>query len=268
MVYALRESLIDYVFSIVLKAGGKCLAIGLDVRDEDAVKAAIEKTVATFGGIDIVVNNASAMFPFGLEELTTKRFLLMNDVILKGSFFVTKYAYPHLKKSANGHVLNICPPLILEKSWFKNLGHLAVMKYAISLSTLALSEDLRKDSIAVNALWPKTAFWSAFVVRAGAYTDALRQFSRKTCVMSDAAYAMLIKDSKTYTGQFVYDDDVLLNEGITDFEQYAEKPGNPLIVDIFVRPEDCKTFIPLPSDDATLQSLQDLLKEDQSKSKL
>lgn len=187
------------------------------------------------------------MFPQSLENLDTKRFLLMNDVILKGSFFVTKYALPHLKKSSNPHVLNICPPLIIEPFWFKHLGHLAVMKYAISLQTLALSEDLKEAGIAVNGLWPKTAFWSAFMVRAGGYTEALRKYSRKPAIMSDAAYTMVTKPSREYTGRFEYDDDFLQREGITDFEQYAEVPGNPLIVDIFVRQEDCKTFTPLAS---------------------
>jgi citronellol/citronellal dehydrogenase len=244
----------------VIAAGGKCLPLALDVRDEAAVKAAIEKTVQTFGGIDIIVNNASSMYPTGIEDLDTKRFHLMNDVILRGTFMVTKYSLPHLKKSQNPHILNICPPLILEPSWFKYLGSLAVFKYAVSLHTLGLSEDLKESGVAANGLWPKTAFWSAFVSRAGGYSDALRKFSRKPEIMTDAAYAMLCKPSREYTGKFVYDDDVLMSEGITDFEQYAEEPGNPLIVDIFVRKEDCKTFTPVADIEESLKGMSEVLK--------
>jgi citronellol/citronellal dehydrogenase len=244
----------------VLAAGGKCLAIGLDVRHEDAVRDAIEKTVATFGGIDVVINNASAMHPYRLQDLDVKKFNLMNDVIMKGTFYVTKYSLPHLKNSPNPHILNICPPIHIVDSWFKYLGHLAVMKYAVSLSTLSLSQELAQDGIAVNALWPKTAFWSAFMSRAGGYTESLRQYSRKPDIMSDAAYCMITKDSRAYTGNFMYDDDVLLSEGVTDFEAYAEVPGNPLMVDIFVKDEDCRTFTPLSTTDEALKNVQRMLK--------
>ena len=243
----------------VLSAGGQCLAIGLDVRHEDAVRDAIDRTIATFGGIDVVINNASAMHPHRLQDLDVKKFDLMNDVIVRGSFLVTKYSLPHLMKSANPHVLNICPPLHIVDNWFKYLGHLAVMKYAVSLSTLSLSQDLSEYGIAVNALWPKTAFWSAFMSRAGGYTDALRQFSRKPDIMSDAAYCMITKESKAYTGNFMYDDDVLLAEGVTDFDAYSEVPGNPLMVDIFVKEEDCKTFTPLTSPEEATKGIQKML---------
>ncbi|KAI1301780.1 Hydroxysteroid dehydrogenase-like protein 2 [Halotydeus destructor] len=244
----------------VIAAGGKCLPIQLDVRNEEAVADAIKKTVETFGGLDIVINNASAMFPFAMDDLETKRFLLMNDVILKGSFFVTKYAMPHLKLSSNPHILNIVPPLHIVPSWFKHLGHLAVMKYAASLHTLTMAEELREAGIAVNGLWPKTACWSAFVLRAGGYTDTLKQFSRKPTIMSDAAHAILTKKSTEFTGNFMYDDEMLLQEGCNDLEQYSEVPGNPLMVDIFVREEDCKGFKLLAPVGETLKGVRGQLK--------
>ena len=246
--------------SIVKESGGKCLPIKLDVRHEESVKQAIDQTVQTFGSIDVLVNNASAMHPYRLEDLTSSKFNLMTDVILKGAFFMTKYSLPHLKKSSNAHILNICPPINIVPDWFKHLGHLAVLKYALSLQTLTLAEDLKEDNIAVNGLWPKTAFWSAFVSRAGGYTESLRQFSRKPDVMSDAAYCIITKDAKEFTGNFVYDDDLLSSEGVVDFDVYAEVPGNPLIVDIFVKPEDCKTFTPLASPDDAMKQVREMLK--------
>jgi len=243
----------------VKEAGGNCLPIQLDVRDEVAVKNAINATIDHFGGIDVLINNASAMFPSRLENLETKRFLLMNDVILKGTFFMTKYSLPHLKQSNHGHVLNICPPIQVVDSWFKHLNHLAVMKYSVSLSTLALSQDLKEYNIGVNALWPKTAFWSGFMARAGGYTEKLKQFCRKPDIMSDAAYVMISQDPKTFSGNFVFDDDLLHEKaGVTDFDVYSETPGNPLMMDIFVKDEDCKTFTPLASSEDAMQLLNHL----------
>ena len=244
---------------MVTEAGGTCLPMQLDVRDESAVASAIEATVKRFGGIDILINNASAMHPNRLENLDTKRFLLMNDVIVRGSFFMTKYALPHLKKAENPHILNICPPISIVNSWFRHLNHLAVMKYSVSLSTLALSEDLKEYGIAVNGLWPKTAFWSGFMSRAGGYTDNLRKYCRKPSIMSDAGYAIITQDSKSFTGKFVFDDDVLQElSGVTNFDEYAEQPGHPLMIDIFVRDEDCKTFTPLAKSEDALKMLSHL----------
>ena len=244
---------------LVKEAGGQCLALQLDVRDESAVASAIEKTVDRFGGIDVLINNASAMYPYRLDKLESRRFLLMNDVIVKGTFFMTKYSLPHLKKSSNPHILNICPPITIVNSWFKHLNHLAVMKYSVSLQTLALSEDLREYGIAVNGLWPKTAFWSGFMSRAGGYSESLRKYCRKPSIMSDAGYVMITQDSKDFSGQFCFDDDVLQEKaGVTDFDSYAEEPGNPLIIDIFVKDEDCKTFKALQSSEDALKSLSHL----------
>lgn len=244
---------------LVREAGGKCLAIPLDVRNEEGIATAIKKTEETFGGvIDVLVNNASAMHPNRIDDLTTKKFHLMNDVILKGSFLMTKYCLPLLRKSSNPHILNICPPIVIEDSWFQGLNHLAVMKYAISLSTLSIAMNLKKDGIAVNGLWPKTAFWSGFMSRAGGYSDSLKKYCRKPEIMSDAAYVMMCKDSKEYTKRFVFDDDVLVEEGVTNFDAYAEEPGNPLMIDIFVKDEDCKTFKPLSSSEDALKLLNHL----------
>lgn len=232
----------------VIKAGGKCLPIQLDVRDENAVKLAIDQAVSKFGAIDILVNNASAMYPYRLEKLETKRFHLMNDVILRGTFLMSKYCLPHMKQSSNSdskHILNISPPITIESDWFKELGHLAVMKYAVSLSTLAMSRDLTEYGIAVNSLWPKSAFWSGFMSRAGGYTDALKKYCRKPSVMSDAAYLMLCENSTQFNGNFVFDDDFLQLKGVNDFTPYAEEPGNPIFIDIFVKPEQCTTFEPI-----------------------
>lgn len=245
-------------------AGGQCLPLSVDVRDESAVRSAIDATIEKFGQIDVVVNNASSMYPHGIMDLEMKQFNLMNDVILRGTFMITKFSLPHLLKSDNPHILNICPPLQIINSWFKHLGHLAVMKYAISMSTLSLSEDLKESGVGVNGLWPKTAFWSAFVSRAGGYTEALRKYSRKPSIMTDAAYLMVTKDAKEFTGNFLYDDDVLVDAGVTDFESYAEEPGNPLMVDIFVRDEDCKTFKPLASTEDSIS----MIRQNLSKSKI
>lgn len=234
----------------VVNAGGKCLPIQLDVRNEEAVKSAVEESFKTFGSIDIVVNNASAMFPYRLEKLEPKRFNLMADVILRGTYLMSKFSLPYLKqsKSEYKHILNICPPLTIEPQWFKDLGHLAVMKYAASLSTLAMSRDLAEYSIGVNALWPKSAFWSGFMARAGGYSDVLRKHSRKPTIMSDAAYLMLCEPSERFTGKFCFDDDFLEEKGVTDFTSYAEVPGNPIFMDIFVKPEQCTTFEPIIND--------------------
>lgn len=232
----------------VLKAGGKCLPIQLDVRNEDAVRSAVEQSVAKFGSIDILVNNASAMYPYRLEKLETKRFHLMTDVILRGTFLMSKYCLPHMRQSSNTgskHILNISPPITIEPEWFKQLGHLAVMKYAVSLSTLSMSRDLMEYGIGVNALWPKSAFWSGFMSRAGGYSDALKKYCRKPSVMSDAAYLMLCEDSSKYTGNFVFDDDLLESKGVSDFTPYAEEAGNAIFMDIFVKPEQCTTFEPI-----------------------
>lgn len=240
----------------VLKAGGKCLPIQLDVRNEEAIARAVEKAVSTFGSIDILVNNASAMYPYRLDKLEPKRFYLMNDVILKGTFLMSKFCLPYLKESTSEckHILNISPPLTIEGKWFKDLGHLAVMKYAVSLSTLAMSRDLAEYSIGVNALWPKTAFWSGFMSRAGGYTESLKKYCRKPEVMSDAAYLMLCEPGAQFTGNFVFDDDYLFSKGVTDFTPYAEVPGNPIFMDIFVKPEQCTTFEPVIGQDDLLSA--------------
>ncbi len=214
-------------------AGGKALPLIVDIRFEDQIQAAVAKTVAIFGGIDILVNNASAIFLAGTVETPMKRFDLMHQINTRGTFACSQACIPHLKQADNPHILNLSPPLNLDPRWFA--PHLAytMAKYGMSLCVLGMSEELRHDGIAVNALWPRTPIATAAVQNLLGGAATIRG-SRKPEIVADAAHVILTKESGTCTGNFFIDDEVLAKAGVTDFDQYACAPGTPLLKDFFM----------------------------------
>ena len=213
------------------KAGGKALALAVDVRDEASVKEALDKTAAHFGGLDIVVNNASAIQLTQVAATDMKRYDLMNGVNARGTFMVSKYALPHLLKSANPHILMLSPPLDMQEKWFAPATAYAMAKFGMSLVVLGLAGEQR-GKIAVNALWPRTTIATA-AVRNLLGGDALMNMSRTPDILADAAWRIFQKP-KTFTGNFIIDDTFLASEGVTDFDQYRVNPSQPLQVDFFV----------------------------------
>ncbi len=215
------------------EAGGKALPLVVDIRHEDQILAAVEKTVETFGGIDVLVNNASAIFLAGTVETPLKRFDLMHQINTRGTFACSQACIPHLKKAANPHILNISPPLNMDAKWFGPHVAYTMAKYGMSMCVLGMSEELRKDGIAVNALWPRTAIATAAVQNLLGGDVAIRG-SRKPEIMADAAHVVLTRGSREATGRFYIDDEVLASAGVTDLEQYAVTPGAPLMMDFFL----------------------------------
>lgn len=213
--------------------GGKALACVADIRAEDQVIAAVEQTVATFGGIDILVNNASAIMLSGTLETPMKRFDLMHSVNARGTFLTTQKCLPHLLQAANPHVLNISPPLNLDARWFAPHAAYTMAKYGMSLCVLGMAEEFRQQGVAVNALWPRTAIATAAVRNLLGGEEALNR-CRKPEIMADAAYAILTQSSRECTGNFFIDDEVLADSGVTDFDQYAVSPGSELLPDFFL----------------------------------
>ena len=220
----------------IAKAGGKALPLVVDVRDEGQVKSAIERTVATFGGLDIVVNNASAVSRTPVVETDMRRFDLMHQVNARGTFMVSKYAIPHLAKAKNPHILMNSPPLDLREKWFSGSTGYSMAKYGMSLVVLGLAGELRTQGIAVNALWPRTTIATA-AIKNLLGGDRVMAMSRKPEIMADAAYRIFQKPAKSFTGNFLIDDTFLAGEGITDFEKYRVNPDEPLAPTFFV-PDD------------------------------
>jgi citronellol/citronellal dehydrogenase len=217
-------------------AGGKALACIVDVRMEEQIKAAVELALQTFGGIDILVNNASAISLTGTLETPLKRFDLMHGINTRGTFACSQACIPYLAKAENPHILNISPPLSMESKWFAPHVAYTMAKYGMSLCVLGMSEELRAQKIAVNALWPKTVIATAAVqnLLGG---DATVRGSRKPDIMADAAHAILTRKSSDFTGHFCVDEDVLRKEGVKDFASYAMTPGMPdseLLPDYFL----------------------------------
>jgi citronellol/citronellal dehydrogenase len=218
------------------EAGGQSLAAVMDVRYEEQVAEAMRQAVARFGGIDILVNNASAISLTGTVETPMKRFDLMHQINTRGTFICSQLAIPHLKRAANPHVLNLAPPLNLEARWFAPHVAYTMAKYGMSLCVLGMAEEFRNDGIAFNALWPRTVIATA-AVRNLLGGDAIVQRSRKPEMMADAAYAILTRPSRETSGNFYVDEDVLREEGVTDFGSYQVDPGLPeeqLAADFFV----------------------------------
>ena len=216
------------------QAGGKALPLACDIRDDAAVAAAVEQAASTFGGIDIVVNNASAIALLGTEEIKMSRFDLMQQVNARGTFLVSKTCLPWLRKSDNPHILVLAPPLNMVEKWFAPHVAYSMAKYGMSMCVLGMAGEFRDDGIAVNALWSRTTIATAAVNMLGG--DDLMMHSRKPEVMADAAYAILSRPSREFTGQFCIDDAVLEGEGITDLSGYAVNPDVPLAPDFFVEP--------------------------------
>ena len=213
--------------------GGKALPIPCDVRDEEQVKSAIKQAAQRFGGIDIVVNNASAIQLTRTPETEMKRFDLMQQVNARATFMVSKYAIPYLENAKNPHILTLSPPLDMQEKWFA--PHLAytMSKFGMSLIVLGLAGELRDKKIAVNALWPRTTIATA-AIKNLLGGDEMMRASRSTQIMADAAYAIFMKSAASFTGNFLIDDTFLMSEGVTNFEKYAMEAGVPLHPDFFV----------------------------------
>jgi citronellol/citronellal dehydrogenase len=214
-------------------AGGKGLALQCDIRNEDMILDAIGKTVAHFGGIDILVNNASAITLQNVQQLETKRFDLMHDINIRGTYLVSRHCIPHLLKGDNPHILTLSPPINLDPKWFKNHTAYTISKYGMSMIVMGLAEELKKDGIGVNALWPKTTIETA-AVKNLLGGEALVQMSRKPEIIADAAHYIFSQPAATCTGKFFIDEEVLAMAGITDLEPYAVNPGGKLYKDLFL----------------------------------
>ena len=213
-------------------AGGKALPLIVDVRDEASVYEGVEKCVAAFGGIDICVNNASAIQLTGTEATEMKRFDLMNQVNARGTFLTSKACIPHLKKAANPHVLALSPPLDLAPHWFGRHVAYSMAKYGMSLCMLGMSDEYR-GQIAFNGLWPRTGIATAAIQFALAGDEGMRM-CRTPAIMADAAHAIFNKPAAEFTGNFLIDDSFLYDEGVRDFEHYRVDPSRPLMPDFFV----------------------------------
>ena len=214
-------------------AGGKALALQCDIRFEDQVEAAVASTVEAFGGIDIAINNASAIQLTGTLATDMKRYDLMHQINTRGTFLVSQKTVPHLKKAANPHILNISPPLDMSAKWFARHTAYTMAKYGMSMCVLGMAEEFRKDGIGVNALWPITAIDTA-AVRNVLGGDQMAMMSRLPTIMADAAHAVLVRDAKTCTGNFFIDEEVLRAEGVTDFSPYQHEGATQLAGDFFV----------------------------------
>lgn len=215
------------------KAGGKALPLVVDVRDEASVYAAVEKTVATFGGIDICVNNASAIQMTGTLATDMKRYDLMNQVNARGTFLTSKACIPHLKNAANPHVLMLSPPLDMSPRWFEGHTAYTMAKFGMSMCVLGMAAEFKGDGIAFNALWPRTGIATAAIQFALAGEEGMKQ-CRTPEIMADAAYAIFNKPSREFTGNFLIDDSFLYAEGERDFDKYRVDPTTRLMPDFFV----------------------------------
>ena len=215
------------------KAGGKALPLVVDIRDEERIRAVVEKGAETFGGIDILVNNASAIFLAGVEETPMKRFDLMYRINVRGTFAASQACLPFLKKAENPHILVLSPPPRLEPKWFADHLAYTLSKYGMSMCVLGMSEEFRPYGIGVNALWPRTIIATAAVQNLLGGEASIRR-SRRPEVMADAAYLILTGDSRKVTGNFFVDEEVLVSAGIKDLDMYALNPGVELIQDLFL----------------------------------
>ncbi|MDP2397800.1 MAG: NAD(P)-dependent oxidoreductase [Burkholderiales bacterium] len=216
----------------VEEAGGRALAIALDVRDEAAIAAAAAQAATHFGGIDILVNNASAIQLSGTLETTARRFDLMFGVNVRGTFLCSQACLPYLLKANNPHILNLAPPLNMHPQWFRDHAAYTMAKYGMSMCTLGMAAEFRDRGVAVNSLWPRTTIATAAI--AANFPPEILKASRKADIMADAAYAILKRDSRGATGHFYIDEAVLREEGVTDFEVYAVTPGAEPYIDLFL----------------------------------
>ena len=218
------------------QAGGRALALALDVRDEAAVKAALDRTAKHFGALDIVINNASAISPTPLAQTDMRRFDLMHQVNTRGTLMVSKYAVPHLANAANPHILMLSPPLDMKEKWFAPFTPYAIAKFGMSLVVLGLAGELRGKGIAVNALWPRTTIATS-AIKNLLGGDQIMRMSRTPDILADAAHAIFLKPAKSFSGNFLIDDNFLTTQGVTDFDKYRVDPSQKLQPDFFV-PDD------------------------------
>lgn len=230
-------------------AGGKALAVEMDIRHEEIVKEALAKSADHFGGIDIIINNASAIFLQPTEALEMKRFDLMHQVNARGTFMVSKHAIPYLKEAENPHILMLSPPLDMSEKWFAPHAGYSMAKYGMSLVVLGLAGELKNQNIAVNALWPRTTIATAAIAN-NFGMDAMKQ-CRTPEIMADATHVILTQTSSETTGQFFIDDTLLAKHGVNNFDKYRVDPTKDLIPDFFV-----------PDDDTPPESLKALTSEE------
>ncbi|HXU72742.1 MAG TPA: NAD(P)-dependent oxidoreductase [Polyangia bacterium] len=215
------------------EAGGKALACVVDIRDENQIAAAVQKAVETFGGIDILINNASAISLTGTVATPMKRYDLMHSINTRGTFACSQACIPYLKKSSNPHILMNSPPLNMEERWFAPHVAYTMAKFGMSMCVLGMAGELRGDGIAVNAIWPRTVIATAAVQNLLGGESTMRG-ARTPEIMADAAYAILTKPSREFTGNFCIDEEILKKEGVTDFAKYQSVPGADLIPDFFL----------------------------------
>ncbi|AXK80965.1 NAD(P)-dependent oxidoreductase [Pseudolabrys taiwanensis] len=228
------EGTIHTAAAEIEKAGGRALPLQVDVRDEASVADALEKTAKTFGGLDIVVNNASAISLTPVAQTDMKRFDLMHQINARGTFMVSKYALPYLTKAKNPHILTLSPPLDMKEKWFAPATAYAMAKFGMSLVVLGLAGEMR-GKVAVNALWPRTTIATA-AIKNLLGGDTMMRMSRTPDILAEAAWRIFQKPAD-FTGNFLIDDTFLASEGVTDFDQYRADPSQPLQVDFFV-PDD------------------------------
>ncbi|MFU8878342.1 MAG: SDR family oxidoreductase, partial [Wenzhouxiangellaceae bacterium] len=213
-------------------AGGQALAIKLDIRDENAVADAMQQAASHFGGIDILVNNASAIWLAPTPEVPIKRFDLMFGVNVRGTFICSQAALPYLERAENPHILNLSPPLNMNPGWFAPHVAYTMSKYGMSMCVLGMSEEFRERGVAVNALWPRTVIATAALAMLGGRIRP--ENCRKPEILADAAHAILTRPARSATGNFYIDDEVLAEAGISDLDRYAVSPGQPLLPDLFL----------------------------------
>jgi citronellol/citronellal dehydrogenase len=214
-------------------AGGKALAVKCDIREEAEVIEAVNLAVQKFGGIDILVNNASAINLSPPSLLPLKQYDLMQDINSRGTYLVSRHCIPHLRKSSSAHILTLSPPLSLDPQWFTHFAPYTLSKFGMSMITLGLAEELRRDNIAVNSLWPRTTIATAAVRNILGGEELIRK-SRKPEIVADAAAVILSKTAAEFTGNLAIDENVLISAGITDFSGYSVVPGGELANDIFL----------------------------------
>ncbi len=223
------------IFSVaeeIEKMGGLALPLTVDVRDEQMVIGAVAKAVETFGGIDILVNNASAINLGSTSDISMKQVDLIYAVNVRATFMCSKYCVPHLKQAANPHILNLSPPLNMQRKWFKDHLAYTMSKYGMSMCTLGMAEEFKSFGIGVNSLWPKTLIATAAI--ANNFPKSLYEASRKPSIVADAAYAILTSASREVTGNFFVDEELLRERGVSDFSGYSLQPGTELFPDLYI----------------------------------
>jgi citronellol/citronellal dehydrogenase len=223
------------------KAGGQALPLACDIRDEQGVEKAVAETVAKFGGIDILVNNASAISLTGTLATPMKRYDLMHQINARGTYMVSQKCLPHLLKAANPHVLNLSPPLDFDVKWFANHAAYTLAKFGMSVYAWAMAEEF-KGKVAFNCLWPRTGIATAAIQNILGGEEGMKR-CRKPEIMADAAYAIFNRPAASCSGNFFIDDEVLAAEGVTDFDPYAVSPGTPLMPDFFVPAPGARTVV-------------------------